>query len=153
MKKIFEFWWRNGTKVFQIINYRKAWKECGNKPRVFLHENGGRRKKGDTCFDISLILGYTVLNYTNFDLQRLRGGAKMFTKNKNKKTNQKMSTYPCVNFLHNALRFVLENEIDVAYTEICYAIIKSGAELTETEKAEFDKRNTIQLRKEGGGAE
>jgi hypothetical protein len=38
------------------------------------------------------------------------------------------------------LRFILENKPDVAYTEVCYAIMKSGAELTETEKAEFDKK-------------
>ena len=65
---------------------------------------------------------------------------KIFEKNKNKAINQKMSTYPCVNYLHNALRFVLENKTDLAYTEICYAIMKSGADLTETEKAEFDKK-------------
>lgn len=65
---------------------------------------------------------------------------KIFYKNKNKSINQKLSTYPCVNYLHNALRFILENKADVAYTEICYAIMKSGADLTETEKAEFDKK-------------
>lgn len=65
---------------------------------------------------------------------------KIFEKNKNKAINQKLSTYPCVNYLHNALRFILENKTDVAYTKICYAIMKSGAELTETEKAEFDKK-------------
>ena len=57
---------------------------------------------------------------------------KIFAKNKNKAINQKISTYPCVDFL--------ENKTDVAYTEICYAIMKSGGELTETEKAEFDKK-------------
>ena len=61
-------------------------------------------------------------------------------KNKNKAINQKISTYPCVDLLHNALRFILENKTDVAYTEICDAIMKSGAELTETEKAECDKK-------------
>ena len=68
------------------------------------------------------------------------GEVKIFAKNKNKAINQKISTYPCVDFLHNALRFILENKTDVAYTEICYAIMKSGEELTETEKAEFDKK-------------
>lgn len=29
MKMIFEKWWHNDTKVFQIINYKKAWKENG----------------------------------------------------------------------------------------------------------------------------
>ena len=65
---------------------------------------------------------------------------KLFEKNKNKAINQKLSTYPCVNYLHNALRFILENKTDVAYSEICYAIVRSGAELTETEKQEFDKK-------------
>lgn len=65
---------------------------------------------------------------------------KIFAKNKNKAINQNISTYPCVDFLHNALRFIIENKTDVAYTEICYAIIKSGADLIETEKEEFDKR-------------
>ena len=65
---------------------------------------------------------------------------RIFTKNKNKAINQKISTYPCVAFLHNALRLILENKTDVAYTEICYAIMKSGADLIETEKEEFDKR-------------
>ena len=37
---IFEKWWNNDTKVFQIINYKKAWKENGNKPRIALHEYG-----------------------------------------------------------------------------------------------------------------
>ena len=64
----------------------------------------------------------------------------IFSKNKNKAINQKLSTYPCVTYLHNALSFILENETDVAYTEICYAIMKSGAELTETEMAEFKKK-------------
>ena len=65
---------------------------------------------------------------------------KIFEKNKNKEINKKLSTYPCVNYLHNALRFILENKTDVAYSEICYAIMRSGAELTETEKQEFDKK-------------
>ena len=65
---------------------------------------------------------------------------KIFAKNKNKAINQKISTYPCVALLHNALRLILENKTDVAYTEICYAIMKSGADLTEKEKEEFDKR-------------
>ena len=65
---------------------------------------------------------------------------KIFKKNKSKEINKKLSTYPCVNYLHNALRFILENKTDVAYSEICYAIMRSGAELTETEKQEFDKK-------------
>jgi hypothetical protein len=72
MKIIIQKWWKNSSKCFQITNYKKAWKENGIKPRLHLHHNGGKRKKGDNCFDISLIIGYTIFNYTNFDLQRKR---------------------------------------------------------------------------------
>ena len=76
MKKIFEKWWDKGTKYFSIINYKKSWKECGNKPRINFFHNGGKKKNGDTCFDVSLIVGYTIFNYTNFDLQgKMKGGA------------------------------------------------------------------------------
>ena len=70
MKEIIQLCWGKGTKYFNIINYRKAWKAVGNKPRLLLHHNGAKRKNGDKCFDISLIIGYMVFNYTNFDLQR-----------------------------------------------------------------------------------
>lgn len=69
MKIIFEKWWKNGTKVFQIVSHKKSWKKVGNKPRFALYENGGRKKKGDNCFDITLIIGYTIFDYTNFNLQ------------------------------------------------------------------------------------
>lgn len=86
MKCVFEKWWKRGTKVFQITNYKKSWKQNGNKPRLFFHENGGRRKNGDTCFDISLIIGYTIFNYTNFDLQKQR---RIYNVSKNKRYNRK----------------------------------------------------------------
>ena len=70
MKTIIQIWWKNQTKVFQITNHKKAWKEVGNKPRLSAHNNGGKRKNGDKCFDATLIVGYTVFSYTNFDLQR-----------------------------------------------------------------------------------
>lgn len=68
---------------------------------------------------------------------------KIRNKNKIKAINYELSTYPCVDYLHNALRFILENETDVAYTEICHAIMRSGADLTETEKEEFYKKNQV----------
>lgn len=73
MKTLFEKWWRNDTRCFQITNYKSDWKENGNKPRLYLFENGGRKKNGDIVFDISLIIGYTIFNYTDWDLQRTRG--------------------------------------------------------------------------------
>ena len=57
----------------------------------------------------------------------------------NKKTNKLLNDYPCSDFLHNALRFISQGKSDVAYDEICHAIIKCGGELTEREK-EFRKR-------------
>lgn len=70
MKTIFERWWKHDTKCFSIRNYKKSWKEVGNKPRLSFHTNGAKRKNGDTCFDCSLIIGYTIISYTNFDLQK-----------------------------------------------------------------------------------
>ncbi len=75
MRKVFEKWWNHGTKVFQITNYKKSWKQIGNKPRFCIHENGGRKKHGDNCFDISIIIGYTIFNYCNFCLQGLKKGS------------------------------------------------------------------------------
>ena len=68
MKRIFEKWWDDGNKVFGVYNYRDPWKRCGIKPMIKLHENGGRKKLGDKCFDITLIIGYTTISYTTFNL-------------------------------------------------------------------------------------
>ena len=68
MRVIFEKWWSKDTKVFSIVNYRQAWKEVGNKPRIAFFENGGRKKNGDRCLDVHLIIGYTVFNYCNYNL-------------------------------------------------------------------------------------
>ena len=67
MKKIFDKW--IGSKNFSIINYKKSWKECGNKRLLNFHTNGASKKNGDSCLDISFTIGYTVFNYTNFALQ------------------------------------------------------------------------------------
>lgn len=69
MKTLFEKWWDNDRKVFSITNYKKAWKENGNKPRITMFENGGRKRKGDNCFDFHLIIGYTIFNYCHYDMQ------------------------------------------------------------------------------------
>ena len=70
MKFIFEKWWDKGTKVFQVTNYKKSWKINGNKPKFRIYTNGGKRKNGDKCFDLIIIIGYTVFNYVNFNLQK-----------------------------------------------------------------------------------
>ncbi len=70
MGTLFEKWWDNGNKVFDVTNYKKAWKENGIKPTIAFFENGGRKKKGDKCFDVHLIIGYTVFNYCNYGLNQ-----------------------------------------------------------------------------------
>lgn len=70
MNKIYEKWWNNGNKVFEIINYKQAWKENGNKPRFSFGTNGARKRKGNSCLDVNLYIGYISFNYTNFNLQK-----------------------------------------------------------------------------------
>lgn len=54
-----------------------------------------------------------------------------------RKLKNRYSEYPCDMFLHNALRFIQNGKSEVAYEEICWAIIKSGGELTEEERKYF----------------
>ncbi len=68
MKVIYKKWFGNTSRVFSIINYKDSWKKNGNKPRIEFFENGGRRKNGDKCFDVHLIIGYTIFNYCNYNL-------------------------------------------------------------------------------------
>lgn len=67
--EIFEKWWANNTKCFGIRNYRSEWKKIGNRPRISFNTNNAKKKNGDICLDISIIIGYTIFNYTNFNLQ------------------------------------------------------------------------------------
>lgn len=53
--------------------------------------------------------------------------------------NKELNSYPCSDYLHNALRFIMQGESDVAYDEICHAIIRSGGRLTESEE-EYRKK-------------
>jgi len=69
MKVLFEKWWSEGNKYFHIINYKQSWKEVGNPPLFRLRTNGAKKKNGDTCLDLHLEIGYTVFNYTNWNLQ------------------------------------------------------------------------------------
>ena len=50
------------------------------------------------------------------------------------KRNSRLKEYPCDVYLHNALAFITEGKSNVAYSEICWAICKSGGELSEAEK-------------------
>ena len=51
--------------------------------------------------------------------------------------DNKLNQYPCSVYLQNALRFITEKEYDTAYSEICWAIIKSGGKLTEEQEKTF----------------
>ena len=61
---------------------------------------------------------------------------KKFSQSKNKK-DKVFSQYPCSVYLHNALRFLSEKNFDVAYEEICYALLKSGDELSAEEETQL----------------
>jgi hypothetical protein len=68
VKILFEKWWDKDKKYFSIINYRESWIENGNKPRLNFRTNGAKKNNPlDTCLDVHLIIGYTIINYTNFN--------------------------------------------------------------------------------------
>lgn len=69
MKIIYEKWWKRNHRVISVVNYRDAWKESGNKPHIAIRTNGARKRKGDSCLDVSITIGYIVINYVNFNLQ------------------------------------------------------------------------------------
>lgn len=62
MKMLFEKWWNKNTKCVNLISYKDSW----DKPHFLVHNNGAKRKNGDTCFD----LDYLHFSYTNWDLQK-----------------------------------------------------------------------------------
>ena len=55
-----------------------------------------------------------------------------------KKKDNALAQYPCSVFLHNALRCLQGCRYDVAYEEICYAIVRSGGKLTDEERECFE---------------
>lgn len=69
LETLFEKWWCNGNKVFAVYNYRGAWKVSDFKPHLAVRTNGARKRKGSSCLDVSITIGYIVINYVNFDLQ------------------------------------------------------------------------------------
>lgn len=60
----------------------------------------------------------------------------MFRK-KNKCIPKLLRQYPCDAYLHSAIYFINKKDYDTAYREICYAIMKSGGELSENEMKKF----------------
>ena len=59
-----------------------------------------------------------------------------------KRKDNKLKQYPCDVYLQNALRFITEKKYDTAYSEICWAIIKSGGKLTEEQEKIFKNINS-----------
>ena len=72
------------------------------------------------------------------------GGMKMQIREliKDLKIRNRLNDYPCSDLLHNALRFIRKGSPNVAYGEICCAIIRSGGELTEEER-EYLKEKVV----------
>lgn len=52
---------------------------------------------------------------------------------------EKLNEYPCDIYLKNALRLIRARDFDSAYSEICFAIIKSGGSL-EGDDAKYFKK-------------
>lgn len=65
-KTYFSHWWKRDTKYIGLHNYKAPWKENGIKPTWRIRTNGASRKNGDTCFDLTIFLGYIVFNYSNY---------------------------------------------------------------------------------------
>ena len=60
-------------------------------------------------------------------------------KKKNQCKEASLRRYPCDAYLRNALQFIENGKPDNAYTEICWAIMKSGGKLTDEEKKKFNE--------------
>jgi hypothetical protein len=58
-------WFDKHRRTLSLSASKKVW-----SPRLHFHENGGRRRNKDMCFDCSLIIGTWIFGYTNWDLQR-----------------------------------------------------------------------------------
>lgn len=58
-----------------------------------------------------------------------------------KRKNKKLSQYPYNIYLHNALQFIKDKKYDMAYTEICWAILKSDGVITKEEEKIFKELN------------
>lgn len=56
-----------------------------------------------------------------------------------KRKDDRLNKYSCNIYLQNALKAIVEKEYDFAYSEICWAIIKSGGELTEKQEKTFKR--------------
>ncbi len=57
-------------RCFNISWTRKAWRKNNIAPQWGYRDNGFNKNNGDTCSDQTISLGYLILNYINWDLQK-----------------------------------------------------------------------------------
>lgn len=62
-----------------------------------------------------------------------------FHKRIRKIDNKRLTEYPADYFIHNSLRFIHDNNMNAAYEEVCFAILKSGGELSDEEEKYLNK--------------
>lgn len=63
---------------------------------------------------------------------------------KDKCNTKLLGKYPCDSYLRNALHFIANGEQESAYEEICYAIIRSGGELSDEERRRFEMLRQVE---------
>lgn len=76
-----------------------------------------------------------------------REAYKKYHKNKKEKKNKRLEknmryhlkNYPCSEFLYNALHYIKIGDLDTAYEEVCWAIMRSGCQLREEASIIFDQ--------------
>lgn len=81
------------------------------------------------------------IKYSDGSVFKYRGWVdNLIDRDKNKIKDKMFSEYPCSDYLHNALHFISEGKYDVAYDEICHALLRAGDKLTENESYYFAKK-------------
>lgn len=70
------WFWRkkrnNGTqyhsRCIRLAWLRKIWKNNGVSPMYKITDNGATKRNKDSCFDMSVYIGYFIFGYTNWSL-------------------------------------------------------------------------------------
>lgn len=81
-----EIWWKYGARYLQVRNMARVWRAVGKRPAWVCRTNGGRAEDA-VCFERHLVIGYLVITYINFDVQKVK---------------RKAEAYPCENCAHCA---------------------------------------------------
>lgn len=148
---------KTADELFDSLGYSK--KQYGNRNIFYYQKNGAKEKfgfefifdkywknKGEiypVCYskekEEAINITMQELQAINKKVEELRVDKiirKVFLKKDNK-----LNQYPCNVYLQNALRFIVNKEYNTAYSEICWAIIKSGGKLTEEQEKIFKDIN------------